>query len=1072
MTRSPLAYFLFFFSGATALVYEIVWTRMLTAVFGHTVYSVSIVLAAFMAGLGFGCYLFGNVMDTRNVPDENEIDPSISSLLVYGTIEIAIFASCMALSLIFSRFSVFYSWLHQFLPTSPAITDIIKALLAFALMLLPASLMGATLPVISKYFVTNHTRPAKQIGLLYFINTFGAAVGCWLTGFVFVSAFGVLQTVLYASIINLIVGVAAIRIYQDATGKSTWLKLPRLRLPSFQFSSQEKFWMGVSFTCGFTALACEVLWTRLLIFSMSGTVYSFSMMLAIFLLGIALGSLLAVPVSRYFADSRAVILTLQAGIGIYLIFSLFTMESILSSPWNGYNLQSPATTFARYLKDSSALMLVPTMLFGMTFPILIKIISGGSIFVGRGTGLIYASNTVGAIAGSLMAGFLLLPKLGAEKSLALTATCNFLLALIIFRTGDYLTLSVRKGLTALMAGVILYLNMALPGNLLDAFFMRDSSGKRDAKKLLFFEEGLTDTVAVFTDEYGVLDPTAKRLITNGVSMSATNEIASRYMKLLAHIPVLLSDHPEDVLVICFGTGQTTGAAGIHPRVKSVDSVDLSPSVIRAGTVFTRENSNVLQNPKVRNILQDGRNHLLTTSKKYDVITAEPPPPHSANTVNLYTREYYGQAMSRLKPGGILAQWIPLHSQSEREVAMHFRTFRSAFPHVMGWLPVANEMILIGSDRPIALDFQKLKERVEEPSVLRDLADIHIGNIFSFLGNIWFLEEQLERMGTGKPVIEDNHPYIEFYLDFPDIIGVPGLEKIMFNRAPVEDIAQRITHLTENDRLALMSQYKAMNLYQRGVAYGNRAQLLEALALVEDGGLIRYHLQATPAQIVRLVGQVEKEPGNFEPLLNLGHVFYQLGDYRKSSEFLLLAREKDPKQSYADLYLAYNSLESGNREEAKKYFESAVKKDPRHLRAVMQDMGLLDLLNKLESHPEDMGLVSAAAQFYNIKNEYRKSIALSMKILEMQPTNSQALQSLIFSYLGLGEPAEVFDYGRRYYETNPDDLHIQYILAEMHVKTLDCEKAIPYLKNLLKKDDSYRNAQKLLNECEARTEGNP
>lgn len=1065
MTRSPLAYILFFLSGITALVYEIVWTRMLTSVFGHTVYSVSIVLAAFMAGLGFGCYLFGNVVDNQAKDPDDETVFSLSSLMVYGTIEILIFASCITLSIIFSRFSVFYAWLHQILPSSPALADFVKALLAFALMFIPTTLMGATLPIISKYYVTDDARLGKEIGLLYFINTFGAAVGCLLTGYVFISAFGVLQTALYASFINLIVGIGAIRIYQDASGKSTWFKFPSLHLPRFQFSAGEKFWMSVSFACGFTALAYEVLWTRLLVFSMSGTVYSFSMMLSIFLLGIALGSLLAIPAAKYFSDARAVLLILQAGVGMYLIFSLYTMESILSAPWNGYNLQSPTTTFARYLKDSAVLMLVPTLFFGMTFPILIKIVSAGSAYVGRGTGLIYAANTLGAIAGSLTAGFLLLPKLGTERSLALVATCNFLLALTLFRTGAYLTQSVRKGMTTVMACIILYVNMALPGNLLDPLFMRDSSGKRDPQKLLFFEEGLADTVAIFSDDYGVLDPTAKRLITNGVSMSASNEIASRYMKLLAHIPILLSENPEDVLVICFGTGQTTGAAGIHPRVKSVDNVDISPSVIRSGAVFAHENHNVLQNPKVHNILQDGRNHLLTTSKRYDVITAEPPPPHTVNTVSLYTRGYYEQAGNRLKPGGILAQWIPLHSQSEREVAMHFRTFRSAFPYALGWLPVANELILIGSNSPIVLDFQKIKERIEAPSVHKALADIHIGNVFAFLGNIWFLEDQLDRMGAGKAVIEDNRPYLEFYLDYPDIIGVPGLEKVIFNRASFDDIAQRTAHLADNDRLLLLPYYEAMDLYQRGVAYGSRAQLLEALALVEDGVLIRYHLQATPGQIARLVEQVEKEPGNFEPLLNLGHVFYQLGDNRKSSEFLLLAREKDPKQSYTDLYLAYNFLEMGNRAEAKKYFESAVKKDPRHMRTVMQDMGLIDLLNKLESRPDDMGLVSAAAQFYNIKNEYRKSAALSMKILEKDPTNSGALQNLVFSYLGLGEPAEVFDYGRRYYEINPDDLHIQYILAEMYTKTLDCEKAISYLKNILRKDDSYRNAQKLLNDCE-------
>ena len=168
------------------------------------------------------------------------------------------------------------------------------------------------------------------------------------------------------------------------------------------------------------------------------------------------------------------------------------------------------------------------------------------------------------------------------------------MGMYLFRSGNYLTKTSRKTITAILAGVILIVNMGLPSGLLDQFFMRDGTGKKDIRKLLFFEEGLTDTVAAFEDNYGILDPDAKRLITNGVSMSAVNFIASRYMKLLAHLPIMLVENPEKVLVVCFGTGQTAGAAAVHPKVKSVDSVDLSESVVKAGNVFSSHNYNVLK----------------------------------------------------------------------------------------------------------------------------------------------------------------------------------------------------------------------------------------------------------------------------------------------------------------------------------------------------------------------------------------------------------------------------------------------------------------------------------------------
>lgn len=1054
MKRSPIIYFLFFTSGITALVYEIVWTRMLTLVFGHTVFSVSVVLAAFMAGLGFGSYVWGVTIDKTPKP-----------LMVYGIIEILIAVSCAVMSLIFANFSPFYSWMHQWLPESTALLNLMKAALAFLLMFIPTMLMGATLPIVSRYFVTDDRKLGTQVGFLYALNTLGAAVGCLFTGFFLVSVFGVLQSVLGAAVINLLIGVGAIRIEQEMTEPSVEkFRFPKIIWPKLVWTPAQKLWMGVSFLTGLTALAYEVLWTRLLVFSISSTVYSFSMMLAVFLLGIVLGSLLAVPIMNRFANLRTLLIIFQCGIGIYIITSLYMMEHILSPPWNSYNLQNPAAAFARYFKDSAVLMLFPTMLMGMCFPILTRAISGTYDQVGRGTGQIYASNTLGAIFGSLAAGFWLLPNMGSEESLLLMATLNLLLALFLFASGGYATLGLRRGLTAVLGLLILFIHVTLPEDLLDEFFMRDSAGKRSQKKLLYFDEGLTDTVAIFQDDYGVLDPQAKRLITNGISMSASNVIATRYMKLFAHVPILLLEDPEEVLVICFGTGQTTGAAAIHPLVRSVDSVDLSPGVVRAADVFREENHDVINNPKVNIILQDGRNHLLTTKKLYDVITAEPPPPRTAFTVNLYTRDYYELTRQRLRPGGMVVQWVPLHSQSEREVYMHFRTFQSVYPYTMAWLSVSNEIMLIGSDQPIQIDFEKLRKRMEDPVVKAALKDIEIESVHSFLGNIWFLEDQIERLGMGQPLITDNRPSIEFYLDHGKVIGTSGIEKLVFNRAPFEEIAGSITHMSEADRKLFKKYYEALDWYQRGVMYDNRQLLLEAISMVPDNDLFRYHLQAAEKQIERLREEVEKDPDNVEALLNLGHSYYQVGENARSIDALNKVLEKQPGQSFALLYLGYNHLETGDLEEAKKQFKAAVSKNPQLLRQVMQETGLVELLTKLRQEPDNTALINAAAQFYNIKNDFQRSIQYSQQVLDKDPTNPQALQNMIFSYRGLGKPREVLLYGRRYDMVKPDDIHSLYIMAEMNMKTLQYEKALPYLEKILKADDTYRDAQKMMEEC--------
>lgn len=1074
MRQSPIVYFLIFISGSTALTYEIVWTRMLTLVFGHTVFSVSIVLAAFMAGLGLGSYLFGYAIDQlpqSNVSATGGKTPS--ALLIYGWVEILIFASGALLSLLFANFSGIYASLHSFIPESVPLQNLIKMLFAFGMMLVPTTLMGATLPIISKYCVTDDSRLGTQVSLLYALNTLGAALGCLMTGFFLMGTFGVLQTVLLAAGANLLIGIGALSIYLETVPGADWkFRLPPLRVPRMDLNADQKFWVSISFICGFTALAYEVLWTRLLVFSIASTVYSFSMMLTVFLLGIFLGSLLLIPLASRIHNIRTALLILQGSTGLYVIGSLYGIESILSAPWNGYNLTHPTAAFLRYFKDSVGLMLVPTLLLGMCFPLLIKIVVGGYQNVGKATGQIYSANTLGAIFGSLCAGFLFLPNLGSQASLTLVASLNLLTAILLFRTGNYITPAVRKGLTVVFTALLLFVNMTIPVDLLNPFFMRESAGKRNLKKLMYFEEGLSDTVAVFKDDYGILDPTAKRLITNGISMSASNLIATRYMKLFAHVPILLVDQPDDVLVVCFGTGQTTGAAGIHPRVKSVDSLELSTSVINAGDMFADQNHQALHNPKINFVIQDGRNHLLTTRKLYDVITSEPPPPRTAFTVNLYTREYYELQKKHLKPGGISAQWIPLHSQGEEEVDMHFQTFRSVFPYTMGWMPVANEILIIGSDQPIRIDFEKLKIRLEEPEIKKALADIGIPNIFSFLSNIWLLDEQIQALGKGHPLITDNHPAIEFYLDLGNVIDVSGREKYLFNRATFDQIADYVENLSETDRATLNTYYSAMDLYQRGVMYGNRGQLLKALHLVEDNNLVRYHLQAGKDQMARLLEQVEANPEAMENLLNLGHSYYQIGEYEKSVEILKIVLEKNPQLGFANLYMGYNLLEMGQKEKALDYFKNTAKNDPRQMGTVMREIGLVNLLQQAEKKSADKSLQQSVAEFYNIKNEYLKSLEYSLKSLEEDPMNLKVLQSIVFSYRGLGEAKEVLMYGNRYSLIDPDEIHLQFIMAEIYTKLLKCQKAIPLLERVLKKDDTYRNAQKLLDSCEKSLEAPP
>jgi predicted Zn-dependent protease len=257
----------------------------------------------------------------------------------------------------------------------------------------------------------------------------------------------------------------------------------------------------------------------------------------------------------------------------------------------------------------------------------------------------------------------------------------------------------------------------------------------------------------------------------------------------------------------------------------------------------------------------------------------------------------------------------------------------------------------------------------------------------------------------------------------------------------------------------------MNLYQRGVIYGNRGQLLKAMTLVEDDDLFRYHLQADRKQMQRLTQLIKEEPGNLEYLLNLAHSFYQIGNYEQSMEILQLVLEKKPKLSFANLYMGYNLLEVGKKEEALTFFKNTAKNDPQQMGTVMREIGLLSLLKEIDNNPGDPVLQRSLAEYYNLKKEYLKSLEYSLPLLQQDQMNLKVLQIIVYSYRGLGEAKEVLMYGGRYSLIDPEEMHLQFIMAEIFVQLNKCMKALPLLEKVLKEDDTYRNAWELKEFCQ-------
>jgi spermidine synthase len=907
LNRSPWIYFLFLFSGVASLIYQVVWVRMLTLVFGHTIYSVSIVLSAFMAGLGLGSYLWGRTIDKTGKP-----------LLIYGKIEILIGISAALLSVLLSNFSPIYAWLHQWLPDLLFLAVIIKAVLAFTLVLIPTLFMGATLPVMCKYFATEETKLGQQVGYLYSINTLGAAAGCLFAGYFLIGFFGVLETALVGAGINLLIGLVCIVVFKKAEpGVTCGFGLPKPAFDRLQVDKENRLWLVISFLCGFTALAYEVVWTRLLVFGIGSTVYSFSLMLANFLFGITVGGLLVVPFFKKKFNFRLLLTLFQFGIGLYLIFSLYQSNWILSSFIRPFRRDSPIIEFWINMRHASALMFVPTILFGMSFPVLTYLVTKGSKDIGGSLGAVYGMNTLGGIIGSIITGYLLLPSLGSQQTLACLAMLNLLSGILLFSTSSLFTSFVRKGVALSFSCTLFLFVLKMPNDLLKEIFLRNTQGKVNLEQLIYLDEGLTTTVAVLKDGSGG-EHNSKRLILNGINMSADFMSSRKYMTLLSYIPLLLIENPKDVLVICFGTGLTAGAAGAYPGINSVDAVDISPGVFKAGKYFKERNHDVLNNPKVKRINQDGRQHLLTTSTTYDVITVEPPPPNSAGSVNLYTREYYELTKQALKPGGIVSQWIPLHSQSETNVYQSFHTFLESFPYAMAWYPANKELILIGSNQPVNIDFQGIEERLQNPVINKTMSDIGFGTPYSFLGSIWYLKNELKRLSSGQRIISDNNPTLEFFLNDARDISEDGITRITESRTSFEDtfkkIAQSSYFLSKEKKATFKKNWGSRLKADAADAHNNLG-----IALRNQGN--------TSEAILSYKKAIELHPDLAQAHNNLGSAFMSKGNTSEAIVHYKTAIELKPDYANAHNNLGSALVNQGNTSEAILYYKKAIELKP-------------------------------------------------------------------------------------------------------------------------------------------------
>jgi spermidine synthase len=823
-------YALFVLSGAAALVLEAVLLRELAWVVGSSAAATALVLAAFMGGLALGSLAFGRLADRSRRP-----------LRLFGMLEIgaALFGAGLAWLLGSGR-DVFVGVLRA-IPEGP-LRPAVELLLAFGLVLVPTFLMGGTLPALSRFLIRDLSRFVGSLGLLYGMNTLGAAAGVFVAGFFLFERFGVAASAYLAAAVQVGVGLVAFGLDRVA-GPSTPAAASNSHPAARRGEGNSHVWLAAAAAGGFVMLGYEVLWTRLLSLLMRSFSYSFSLMLSLFLLGLFLGAALLALVGRRVERPGLWVGWLQLAMGVYVAFSILWLPGILAPV--------SAESFGQFLWRSSLraalVVLPPTMLSGAVLPLLARGFSRSTASVGGDVGTVYAINTAGGIAGALIAGLLLLPGLGAPDALVVLAVANAATgALVLFALSRQRVHSV-VGL-ALVAACLLPLATS-SDRFIDAF-LRATRSFNKIGELLFFHEGAADTVAIVTKEYGFHDPEAKSLITNGVAMSATVKPVWRYMALEGHLPLLLGRSTERVLAVGVGTGITLGALASHPEVESIDAVELSAGVMRGLEWFRTENGAAFENPRVHMIRDDGRHFLELSRDGYDVITLEPPPPIVAGSVHLYSLDFYSLCRKRLREGGVVAQWLPLHAQSLASARMTARTFVAAFPHAMLWLPSVRDAVLIGGDAPLGLDVAQLRRMYEVPETRLNLERAYLETPEAFLATYLLDRAGIEAWAGDAPIITDEHPWMEFFRNQGGNMNDGDIASLL---EPPQAAWSWVRGLNEEPGTlrAVETENRALRSYVASVVSGDNRLGAQAAQLTRGTEFFLYRFGCATEQVSRL-----------------------------------------------------------------------------------------------------------------------------------------------------------------------------------------------------------------------------
>jgi spermidine synthase len=1053
---------IFFISGAAGLIYEVVWSRMLTLVFGSTVYATSTVLTVFMGGLALGSFYLGRRIDRFKRP-----------LLVYAVLEAGIGIFALLFPFILDLLSSIYVTIHRSLGFSFYAISLIRFILAFLVLLIPTTLMGATLPAISRGVAKRMENLGWDVGGLYSINTFGAMVGTLSAGFALIRFIGIPWTIGFAAFLNFLAAGVAVYLQRKLDVRDEKVESPSTFHPlPLTFHPYRNLALWITGVSGFCALAYEVFWTRILVFFLGSTTYAFATMLSAFLFGIAVGSFLFARLADRWTKTLLALGVVQMLIGTFAMMLLplfgevYSIGALFRRP-NWFNF-----IMGRFL-PASVMMFPPTFLMGATFPLVVKLFVAGIPRLSRDVGSVYAANTLGAIFGAFLAGFIVIPLVGIQRGVLVVSLLNIGLGWwLLQRSG------LAKGMLAATLMVLLGAEAALlvvshrPIVLKSAIFRY----QRPKGKLLFYEEGVDASVTVLEDEDGT-----KLLYVDTNQAAEDSRWDSPSHRVIAHLPLLLHPNPKRALVVGFGMGVTSYSITQH-NVK-VDAVEISPGVVKAAKrFFTHVNGNIFENPLLQLFVEDGRNFILTTDRKYDMIsTGIIHPLVSSGSSNIYSRDFYELCKRILTPDGVMSQWVPLHRLPEEHFKMIIRTFIEVFPHTTLWYKYTPDfVVLIGTPKPLRVNYREFLRRANMPGVREGLAHDDLDAI-SLLDSFMMDEKTVRRFVGPGEIHTDAHPHLEFFgpgLSDTTARNIEAMKPFRQSVIPYltnygdtpqqrKEVEGELKRYFDATQILIDAQIEyAKHNYERAAELAYRAW-----GMNPQDGTIRYNMEvARKIAIAQIDAQLEKiaenlrrrvraNPNDIDSHRKLGAIYQEMGKVNDAISAYREVKRLDPNDLQARLSLGVLYEERGELDRAIREYKEASKLAPGmplvhgSLATLYQRKGELDraieeIKRVLEKEPDLALAHSMLGSLYMEKGQEGKAISELKRALELDPNLLAPRVNLASIYSGRGMLNEAEKVLREALKVNPNVYEVRLGLARVLLEKGEFQEALDQAKMAL------------------------